>query len=160
SLLFAVDQQVAAERYDVAKELLAEIEQINPHEPRLWAFHAVLAHLDNKLAEEEEFRRRALEPWSSNPEVDHLIGRQLSRKYRFAEGAEYQRTALAMDPNYLPAKIQLSQDLLRLGNELEGWRLADEVYRQDQYQIVPYNLLELRDRIRGFVTLQGDGIHL
>ena len=55
--------------------------------------------------------------WAVNPEVDHLIGRKLSQKYRFAEGAEYQRQALKSDPQYLPAKIQLAQDLLRLGAE-------------------------------------------
>ena len=63
--------------------------------------------------------------WTSNPRVDSTIGRKLSQKYRFAEGAQYQRRALQIDASYLPAKMQLAQDLLRLGQEEEGWRLAD-----------------------------------
>ena len=33
----------------------------------------------------------ALAAWKSDPEVDHLIGRKLSQKYRFNEGQSYQR---------------------------------------------------------------------
>ena len=98
-----------------------------------------------------------LAPWATNPEVDHLIGRKLSQKYRFAEGAAYQRRALELDPDYLPAKIQLCQDLLRLGEEAEGWKLADEIFAKDGYNVVAYNLVTLRDRLAGFRTLEDDG---
>ena len=67
--------------------------------------------------------------------MTHLIGLKLSQKYRFAEGAAHQRQALRFDPNYLPAKAQLAQDLLRLGEEAEGWRLAEEVHEQDGYDV-------------------------
>ena len=61
---------------------------------------------------------------STNPEVDFLIGRELSQKYRFREGAGYQEQSLRLDPDYLPAKSQLAQDRLRLGQEEQGWELA------------------------------------
>jgi hypothetical protein len=47
--------------------------------------------------------------------VDHTLGRCLSRAYRFAESAAHQRKALEFDAKYLPAKVQLCHDLLRLG---------------------------------------------
>ena len=34
----------------------------------------------------------ALDRWTTNPEVDHLIGRKLSQKYRFAEGSALSAT--------------------------------------------------------------------
>ena len=107
---------------------------MNPAEPRAWAYRAVLAHLDGKPDEEAAARKSALSRWAENPEVDHLIGRKLSQKYRFAEGAAAQKRALAMDPDYLPAKVQLCQDLLRLGDEEEGWKLADEIFAQGRLQ--------------------------
>ena len=103
-------------------------------------------------------RRSALAPWAANPEVDSLIGRKLAQKYRFAEGAAYQRKALALDADYLPAKIQLSQALLRLGEEAEGWKLVDEIFAADGYNVVAYNLMTLRDRLARFRTLDEDGI--
>jgi tetratricopeptide (TPR) repeat protein len=157
SLLLQADHQIDGERYAEAEETLKRVLDVNPAEPRAWAYRAVLAHLKNDPNGESSARQKALARWGSNPEVDHLIGRKLSQKYRFAEGAAYQRRALEMDQKYLPAKVQLCQDLLRLGDESEGWRLADEVFFRDGYNIVAYNLVTLRDRLNGFRTLQGDG---
>jgi len=55
--------------------------------------------------------------------------------------------------DFLPAKIQLAQDLLRLGEEAEGWRLAGEVHQQDGYDVTAFNLVTLRDKLAGFTTL-------
>lgn len=160
ALLFAVDHAIDGEQYDQAAELLDRIEKINAHHPLAWAYRAVLAELDAAPDKKIEYRTKALEPWSSNPAVDHLIGRKLSEKYRFAEGAQHQRDALAFDPTFLPAKIQLSQDLLRLGQEDEGWHLADEVAGRDEYDILAHNLSTLQQHIKEFRILTGDGFTL
>jgi hypothetical protein len=65
---------------------------------------------------------------------------------------------MAFDAAYRPAKLQLSQDLLRLGEEEEGWRLADEVSKQDAYDVVAYNLVTLEDELAKFRTIGGDGL--
>ena len=102
-------------------------------------------------------RQSALAQWPSNPEVNHLIGRKLSQKYRFAEGSALQKLVLSVDPDYMPAKIQLCQDLLRLGDETEGWKLAAEIFSRDGYNVVAFNLIALRDRLADFRTIEGDG---
>lgn len=160
SLLFLVDDHVDSERYDEAKKLLERIEKINLEHPRAWAYRAVLAHLDNKPQDEALAYERALAHWPANPEVDYLIGKKLSQKYRFAEGAARQRLALAFDSNYLPAKVQLAQDLLRLGEEAEGWRLADDVFDKDAYDVVAHNLVTLEENLAKFRTLEGDGFQV
>jgi tetratricopeptide (TPR) repeat protein len=157
ALLFAMDHAIDGEQYTEAAELLDRVEKINPHHPLAWSYRAALAELNAEPEEKAEFRAKALEHWSTNPAVDHLIGRKLSEKYRFAEGAEHQRAALELDPTYLPAKIQLSQDLLRLGREEEGWRLAGEVSQRDQYDILAHNLASLQEQITDFRRLEGDG---
>lgn len=158
SLLLEVDHMVDAEKYEEASRSLAKAFAVNPHEPRAWAYRAVLAHLRNDADGEASARRSALARWASNPEVDHLIGRKLSQKYRFAEGAACQRRALAIDPDYLPAKVQLCQDLLRLGDEAEGWKLAGAIFGKDGYNVVAFNLVTLHDRVLGFRTLHDDGL--
>jgi tetratricopeptide (TPR) repeat protein len=157
SLLFLADHHIDAESYDEARTLLDRALEVNMLEPRAWAYRAVLAHLDSDPNTEEHCRGLALSWWAKNPEVDSLIGQKLSQKYRFAEGAAYQRKALAFDPNYLPAKIQLSQDLLRLSKDEEGWRLANEVYEQDGYNVVAHNLVTLQDNISKYRLLEADG---
>jgi len=56
--------------------------------------------------------------------------------------------------------VQLSQDLLRLGDEEEGWKLAREVFAIDGYNVVTFNLITLHDQLAGYRTLTGDGIVL
>ena len=157
SLLFLASRHIDAERYDAAREVLDRISAINPVEPRLWAHHAVLAHLHNKLQDEEHYRRLALAWWDTNPEVDFIIGEKLARKYRFAEAAVALRRSLQLQPDYLPAQIELAQALLRLGEEDEGWRLAAEVYARDGYNVVAHNLVTLHDNLHQFRVLAGDG---
>ena len=155
--LILVEQHITAESYDEAEKEIEKVLAVNSHQPDAWAYRAALAHLASKHDEEGRCRSEALKHWTSNPRVDHLIGLQLSRKYRFTESVDYQRRALVMDADYVPAKIQLAHDLLRLGQELEGWKLAEEVFDADQYNVVANNLVALRDSLGKFATLEEDG---
>jgi len=157
ALILLAEHQIDCEEYKAANRLLNKVMGVNPWNEEAWAYKAVLAYLENDTKTGDVNRAGALTYWPKNPEVDYLIGRKLSQKYRFAEGAAYQRRALKFDPQYLPAKIQLAQDLLRLGAEEEGWALADEVHNQDAYNIEAYNLANLRDNMARFKTLKIDG---
>ena len=123
-----------------------------------WLIERCSRTLRNQPEGEKAHRAAALRHWPANPEVDHLIGLKLSQKYRFAEGEQYQRQALKFDPNYLPAKGQLAQDLLRLGREEEGWKLAGEVYETDGYNVFAHNLVTLQDSLLRFRTLEHSGL--
>jgi tetratricopeptide (TPR) repeat protein len=154
SLLYQADNLIDQEAYDDAAKLLKQVLEINPKNPLALSYQAVLAHLSGDRATEQTQRAEALSTWHTNPQVDHLIGLKLSQKYRFAEGQTYQRRSLQFDPNYAPAKIQLCQDLLRLGQEDEGWRLADEVFRDDPYNVLAFNLNTLHDNLAKFRAIQ------
>ena len=156
SHLLRIDRRIDAEDYIRAGAEIELVLDVNPSQPAAWAYKAVLAHLASDSKSEGAARKQALATWPKNPEVDYLIGKKLSDNYRFAEGAEYQRKSLAFDPEYRPAKLQLSQDLLRLGEESEGWRLADEISKHDAYDVTAYNLVTLKDEIAKFRTIGGD----
>ena len=47
----------------------------------------------------------------------------------------------------------MAQDLLRLGQEDEGWQLADDVHQRDGYDVTAYNLVTLRETVSQFRTL-------
>jgi tetratricopeptide (TPR) repeat protein len=157
SLLLLAEHQIDCENYSSAGKLLDKALAVNPWHSETWALRAVISHLGNDPNKVKSCRTNALKYWPKNPIVDYLIGRKLSQKYRFAEGAAYQRQALQFDPKYLAAKIQLTEDLLRLGDESKGWTLAEEVYKADQYNVLAYNLVNLRDNMSKFKTLNTDG---
>ena len=154
--ILLVEHLVDAEEYDSAETELKKIESVNPHRPEMWAFRAVMAHLRNDSVAEQSARTAGLRFWTNNPAVDHIIGRKLSQKYRFAEGSSYQKKALEFDRTYLPARIQLAQDLLRLGEEDDGWALAEQVAKLDAYDVSAYNLVTLHDTVSKYRTLTNE----
>lgn len=160
SLIAKAESEIDAESYAEAKSTIQKVLTTNLHEPRAWCLMAVIAHLEGNFEIEKLMRAAALSPFKNNPEVDHLIGRKLSDKYRFAEGADYQRLAIESDASYNAATFQLAQDLLRLGQDDVGWILAEEVAGDDPYNVVAHNLMTLNDRVGGFTRIQSDGIEV
>ncbi len=154
ALLLLADHMIDGENYDQAADTLKRAMEVNPWSPKAWALQAVLEHLDNNPKGEARSRENALNFWANNPEVDHVIGKKLAAKYRFKEGAAYQRKALAFDPDYLPAKSELATDLLRLGDDEEGWELAKEVNEKDGYDVNAFNLVALNDTMSKFATIK------
>ena len=154
SLLSRAENQIDGEIYDIAQATLQTILEVNPHEPSAWAFRSVIAHLSNDSQQESDCRDKALGHWKFNPEVDYLIGKKLSAKYRFKEGEAYQRRALVFDDQFLPAQIQLAQDTMRLGKEQEGWGLAAKVYNADSYNVIAHNLVALRSELEKYETIE------
>jgi tetratricopeptide (TPR) repeat protein len=153
SLLELADRRIDAEDYEGAEKFLAEVVATNSVQSDAWAYRAVVAHLRNDITAEATARATALRFWPNNPRVDYLIGKKLSAKYRFAEGATYQRRARQADPAYLPATAQLANDLLRLGEEAEGWALAKAVHERDEYDVEAFNLVTLQDTMAKYATL-------
>lgn len=157
ALLSRAEDAIDAEQYDQALELLDKVLKINPKQPAAWAYRAVIAHLRNDQRGESYFRDGALSTWNKNPLVDHLIGKKLSQKYRFAEGAAHQKKALEFAVGYGPARVQLTDDLLRLGRAEEGWKLCEEAYKADAYDVHLFNLMQLNDEMSKYRKLEADG---
>lgn len=156
ALLNLAERQIDAESYQQAEITLAKIHQTNPWQPESHALQAVIHHLQSNPVGEAKSRSAAMTFSGASAEIDHLIGTRLSRKYRFAEGAEYQQLALRTNPLFVPAKAQLAQDLLRLGQDKRGWELADDAQNQDKYSTTLFNLMQLKNSLDGFATLQDE----
>jgi len=157
SLLLEAQALIDRESYEQAQGVLDQVESINPSSSILWALRAAIAHLKNDFQSEAQFRSRALEKRQLNPRVDHTIGKNLSLHYRFAEGAKYQQRSLTADPNFHPAQTQLAQDLLRLGNEEQGWEMVQKARRADPFHVTNYNLQLLKAELDKYTTIEAPG---
>ena len=156
SLLLQASKAIDAEQFELAKEIVDRALDINRWQPEAWVLRAVMAHLDGDFAGERQAREQGLKHWTTNPAVDHLIGYHLSRKYRFQEGAEYQRAALKFEPDHARAQLQLAQDLLRLGEEEEGWQWVERSHEQDGYNQTAFNLLTLKRTLDEYAVLEDE----
>jgi len=154
--ILLAEHLVDAEQFAAAAQEADTILDTNPRNEHAWACFALLAELRHDTASAKELRKIALANRPKGPRVDYFIGRKLSQKYLFKEGSDYQRKALEMDPEFLPAKVQLSQDLLRLGKENEGWKLAREVNEVDAYNVTAFNLTNLEENIAKFAIIENE----
>jgi tetratricopeptide (TPR) repeat protein len=153
SHVLLAEHLIDAERRDVAAQHLDLALAVNPHSPEAHALRAVIAHLARDPVAAARHRAEALSTWPRNPHVDYLIGRKLSQQYQFSDGAAAQRLALTYDPTFTPARVQLAQDLLRLGKEDEGWALAAQAHTEDAYNIEAFNLTTLHDQLASFTVV-------
>lgn len=159
SLLVRTEALIAAEKFSVAEEMIDAVLAFHPRSPEAWALRAAVAGiLTADMDKVESARQEGLKQWNKNPEVNHVLGRVLSRAYRFAEGAAFQRAALEMAPNHQRAKMQLCNDLLRLGEEDEAWRIAAEVRDEDGYHVQARNLGQLEKQIAQFIEKRAEGL--
>lgn len=155
ALLLQAEHQIHYEHYDRAEQIASLVLAINERHPEAHALRAVIAELRDSDAEAfAAARKKALAPWPENPAIDHLIGRVLSRNYRFAEGAASQRRALELDPAFTPAKIQLALDFLRLGELEKAWPLAREAGEEDPFNVLAHNLVILQEEVENFATIE------
>ncbi|MBC7967155.1 MAG: hypothetical protein H7Z17_14675, partial [Fuerstia sp.] len=60
------------------------------------------------------------------------------------------------DVEFVDARIQLAQDLLRLGQEAEGWLQAEQAHKADGYNTTLFNLLQLKDSLDRFTTVTSE----
>ncbi len=160
ALLKQAEHSINGERYQPARDTLKKILAVSEKHPLALATLSALSFLDEDLKESKNLREQALSTWKENPEVDYQIGKILSRNYRFQDGAAAQRRALAFRVDYLPAMRQLAQDLLRMGQEEEGWQLARTVYERDQYDVASYNLITLHDELENYTILERPGLRV
>ncbi|MBE7495565.1 MAG: tetratricopeptide repeat protein [Verrucomicrobiaceae bacterium] len=151
--LLRAELLIGGEKFVEAEAAVQQVLDMDGQHALAWSLRAVVAYLFH--ADATKFtaaREAALQRWDKDPAVDHTIGRCLSRAYRFAESAGHQRKALEFDAKYLPAKVQLCHDLLRLGEEDEAWKLAAAIRQEDGYNIQAHNLGLLEKEMSGYVT--------
>ncbi|MBT5903903.1 MAG: hypothetical protein HOH58_17530 [Opitutaceae bacterium] len=158
--LLMIDYHINAEDFSAARQEIDLVLQVNPRHADAHAYLAAIANLENDTEAAQRHRETALRDWSRNPQVDYLIGLKLSQRYRFEEGAAAQRSAVALDPNFFSAKVQLARDLLRLGEETEGWYYAQLAHEGDGYNIDAFNLTTLHDRIDDFTTVDSKNFRI
>jgi tetratricopeptide (TPR) repeat protein len=153
ALLNQAESMIGAEKFLDAAGLVQKVLEYRDNCPQAWALLAAITHLSAADVKKfESARANGLKRWDKNPEVDHIIGRVLSRAYRFAEGSKHQRKALEFDASYLPAKVALTHDLLRLGEEEEAWKLAAEIREKDGYNVQAHNIGLLEKEMAGYTT--------
>lgn len=85
------------------------------------------------------------------------VARILALKFRYAEARDLAKKALEIDPEYFPAKTTLGVNLLRTADEEKGWSILGDAFKDDPYDVIAFNSLELSKRVRrDYETVETD----
>src|SRR5262249_11830739 len=85
------------------------------------------------------------------------IAVMLSTKFRYKEARDLARKALELDPGYYPARGTLGLNLLRTGDETGGRTELKKAFKDDYFDVITYNTLELLDRLeKNYTTIETD----
>ena len=157
SLLLSAQHHLLAELEDKSEAiaLIERAEAVNTSEPRPNAMRAVMALIEADEEKAEALRVLAKKGRVEDPRIDYHMGEWMASLMRFQEAVPFLREALVTDPEYLPAKIALGQNLLRTGEEDEAWLILEGVSDRDQYNVAVYNLLALHDEIEDYQMING-----
>ena len=122
SLLLQADQLIDSERYAEAEKVLDQVLDGQPARAAGLGLPRGAGPPSRTTATAKPRRARtALARWAVEPRGRSPDRPQARRRSTASpRGPPYQRRALELDPDYLPAKVQLCQDLLRLGEEDGG----------------------------------------
>jgi tetratricopeptide (TPR) repeat protein len=160
ALLFKGKNLSDAKKFAEAEKVLEKVFAVNPQHAEAWAAMAGISFVQDRAGDAAQRMLRAQADWPGNPRVPELIGACLARHYRFEEGIRFLEEARGKDPGSASIAFELGSNLLRFGRIDEGWVLISEVHRSDPYHVAAFNLITLRDRLKGFPILERDGVQV
>ena len=149
-LLLAAEQALDEDDRDAAVRALDALAGVKPGTAEEAALRAAIAYdqggaaaIDAPLA-----ALRAINPRSALGY--RRIGEQASRRYRFAEAAEYMARAGKLDADDPEAFLGLGLALMRTGDEKESRTALDRSWELDKSNRLTKNLLDVLDTIDTF----------
>jgi tetratricopeptide (TPR) repeat protein len=149
-LLLAAEQALDEDDRDGAVRALDALASVKPGTADEAALRAAVAYdqggaaaIDAPLA-----ALRAIDPRSALGY--RRIGEQASRRYRFAEAADYMARAGKVDPDDPAAFLGLGLALMRTGDEKEARAALDRSWALDKSNRLTKNLLDVLDTIDTF----------
>ena len=155
--LFIAETAIDQDKKDEARAAIAKARAVNPNSLEAIALTAALDYVEGKDA---EFQKEAAAAFKINPtygELHRVAGVITARFYRFEEAAEHARKGIALDRDNWRAYADLGAHLMRTGDERGARRALETAFRQDPYDVITYNLLEVLDALEPFATLkEGD----
>jgi tetratricopeptide (TPR) repeat protein len=153
ALLVMAETTIGKDRKPEAKEWLAKARAVNPKSREALALEGAIAYVDGDT---ETFKAREAETLKIHPadgEYYRMVGSVTAGYYRFDEAVEHVRRAIQVDRENWRAYADLGAHLMRTGDERGARRALETSFRQDPYDVLTYNLLEVLDTLDTFGTV-------
>lgn len=153
ALLVMAESAIGNDRKPEAKEWLAKARAVNPKSREALALEGALAYVEGDSAAFQARSAETLKIHPSDGEFFRVVGAVTARYYRFDEAVEHVRRGIQLDRENWRAYADLGAHLMRTGDERAARRALETSFRQDPYDVLTYNLLEVLDTLDTFGTI-------
>lgn len=147
ALLFKANEFMNGESFDKVNAMIDKALSVNRKSIEANALKiAILAY---------QLKNKEIDEYISNLKLNkyllariyYNIGYFLSYRARWPEGQVWLKKAIDIDPELFEAQTLYALNLTRLGKEMEGKEILEEVYKKDPFNFEVYNVLMLLDKI-------------
>ncbi len=138
--------QIDLEDYDGAIETLGRALKVNPnHMPAINTLATCHYLKDDSAA----FERERIRAFKLNPRWAGFythVARFGVRVHRYQEAIDLNNKALAIDPSYWPAFVELGIGYTRIGDDAKGFEYLKKAFENDSYNIRAFNMVNLYEK--------------
>ncbi|HUT37271.1 MAG TPA: tetratricopeptide repeat protein [Planctomycetota bacterium] len=141
AMMLAVDEKSA--------ESLAEINAalaVNPQHPEALSFLAAHYEAVGNAAERDKVMERVLKINPKHAELYTTLAQASERLRRTPAAVAWAKKAIELDPDFWHGYYLAGMNLLRAGEEAEGYRLLDKAFELNKFNVWAFNTLTVLDR--------------
>jgi tetratricopeptide (TPR) repeat protein len=134
------------EQHEAAREQLEAVLAVNPN--RLSALALLAAHHEalGQAAERDRAIQRALDLNPRYADLYTTLGHAAERRRQFPIAVRWARKAIELDAEDWEGHYVAGTNLLRIGEEKQGYRLLERAFQLNKFNVWAYNLLNVLDR--------------
>jgi len=129
---------------------------INPSDLEALSLLAVYHYLHGDASSFAKTEKRILEINPLCGRFYYVLAENLVSRRKYQEAVDFNRKAIALDPELWVAHASLGMNLTRVGNLEEGRRSIERAFDGDPFNVRAFNSLELFDQMDKFARSRGE----
>lgn len=134
---------IDARDYDVALEILDQIEETFPTRLSTLSMRAAIHYLKGDAESFAEVEARVLEIDARYGQFYYVVGEYASLNFRYADGLAFQERAIEVDAGFSPAYAALAIGYSRVGDDGRALQFLRRAHQVDPFNVQAFNMVEL-----------------
>jgi tetratricopeptide (TPR) repeat protein len=156
ALNLLAELRMQEEDYNAAEQEIGRAFAINPTHLESLSLEAVYRLFRGDSSGFAEVERKVLAVNPSFGRLYYAVAENLVSRRKYQEAVDFDRRAVALDPQLWAAWASLGMNLTRVGDLAEGRRAIQRAFDGDSFNIWAYNSLELLDSMDKFGRTQSE----
>lgn len=147
---------IAEEQYAPALKLIGAALTVNPANLETLSLQAVYYYILGDSSGFDGTEKKILQINPSYGRFYYTLAENLVSRRKYQEAVDFNRKAIALDPELWVAYASLGMNLTRVGKLEEGRQTIQKAFDGDPFNVWAYNSLELFDEMDTFIRNRSD----